>query len=103
MDSAPFLSATAKLFTISPEWVTMLAIMEIQVKLHGILRDTLPRAAKGQTRLTLLPGATVATAAAALGLKATVSVSVNGQQTTFDHVLQDNDELQFFKLIGGGK
>lgn len=76
--------------------------MEVQVTLHGILRDTLPRQAKGKTRLTLPEGATVADVLQKFGLKQRVSAAVGGLQVEHSHVLQDGDDLQLFRMIGGG-
>ena len=76
--------------------------MEINVALHGILRDLLPRSAKGKTTLILPAGATIADAVRQLNITRTVSAAVNGEETELDHVLQDGDTLQLFQLIGGG-
>jgi sulfur carrier protein ThiS len=76
--------------------------MKVNVTLHGILRDRLPRQAKGKTTLTLAPGATVANVMQELGLKQTVTAAVNGAQVETDYVLQDGDTLQMFRVVGGG-
>ena len=76
--------------------------MEVHLILHGILRDHLPRQAKGKTTLTLPEGATVADVLQKFGLKQTVSAAVGGLQVEHTHVLQDGDDLQLFRMIGGG-
>ena len=76
--------------------------MKINVALHGILRDHLPRAAKGKTTLMLSDGTTVAEAVRQLHITRSVSAAVNGEETELDHVLQNGDNLQLFQLIGGG-
>jgi sulfur carrier protein ThiS len=76
--------------------------MEIKVILHGVLRDHLPRQAKGKTTLTLPAGASVANVLEQLQLSSTVSAAVRGVQVEAGHPLQDGDEVQVFRMIGGG-
>jgi sulfur carrier protein ThiS len=76
--------------------------LEVQLTLHGILRDHLPRQAKGKTTLTLPTGATVADVLQQFTLKQNVSAAVAGVQVEPSHVLQDGDDLQLFRIIGGG-
>lgn len=76
--------------------------MNINITLHGILRDYLPRTAKGRATLTLPNGSTVADVVAQLEIKQTVSAVVNGVEIENKHILQDGDELQMFRLIAGG-
>ena len=76
--------------------------MNINITLHGILRDYLPRKAKGRATLTLPNGSTVADVVAQLEIKQTVSAVVNGVEIENKHILQDGDELQMFRLIAGG-
>lgn len=76
--------------------------MQIHLTLHGILRDYLPRPAKGKTTLTLPQGATIDDVRNQLKIKQTVSAAVGGVQVENSHVLQDGDDLQMFRMIGGG-
>ena len=76
--------------------------MEVQLTLHGILRDHLPRQAKGKTTLSLPEGATVADVLHQFKLKQSVSAAVSGVQVEPGHVLHDGDDLQLFRMIGGG-
>lgn len=76
--------------------------MEVHLTLHGILRDYLPRPAKGKTTLTLPEGATIEDVCEQLKIKQTVSAAVGGVQVENNHVLQDGDEVQMFRMIGGG-
>lgn len=76
--------------------------MQIHLTLHGILRDYLPRPAKGKTILTLPAGATIDDVRQQLKIKQTVSAAVGGAQVENNHVLQDGDDLQMFRMIGGG-
>ena len=76
--------------------------MEVKITLHGILRDYLPRQVKGRTNLTVPDGTSVADLVAQLDIKQTVSAVANGTEVETDYVLQDNDDLQLFRLIAGG-
>jgi sulfur carrier protein ThiS len=76
--------------------------MEIKLSLHGILRDYLPKQAKGQATLTLPDGATVADVVQQLKIKQNVSAVVNGVEVEQSHILQSGEELQLFRLIAGG-
>jgi len=76
--------------------------MQINLTLHGILRDYLPRKAKGKTTLTLPEGATIDDVIEQLEIKQTVTAAVDGAQVETSQVLQDGDELQMFRMVGGG-
>ena len=76
--------------------------MEVKLTLHGILRDYLPRQAKGKTTLALPANSTVADVAARLEIKQTITAAVKGVQVNLDYVLYDDDDLHLFRTIGGG-
>ena len=76
--------------------------MDVHVTLHGILRDYLPRAAKGKTTLTLLEGTTIDDLIKQFKIKQTVTAAIDGQQVESSHVLQEGDDVQMFRMIGGG-
>jgi len=76
--------------------------LDVNIKLHGILRDYLPKKAKGQTTLTVPEGTTISNIIEHLKIKQTVSAVVNGAETENSHTLQNGDELQMFRLIAGG-
>ena len=76
--------------------------MEINITLHGILRDYLPKKDKGRTTLAIPEGATINNIIEQLKIKQTVSAVVNGAETENSHTLQNGDELQMFRLIAGG-
>ena len=76
--------------------------MEINVTLHGILRDYLPRKAKGKTTLTLPEGTMVDAVVRQLKIKQNVSASVNGAEVENNHILQTGEELHLFRFIAGG-
>lgn len=76
--------------------------MEIEVTLHGILRDYLPRKAKGKTILELPEKATVDDVIRQLEIKQNVSAAVNGVEVQTSHTLQRGEELHLFRLIAGG-
>jgi len=76
--------------------------LEINLTLHGILRDYLPRQTKGKSTLTLAQGTTVAGVIEQLQIKQTVTAAVNGSQVETAYVLNNGDDLQMFRMIGGG-
>jgi sulfur carrier protein ThiS len=76
--------------------------LDVHVTLHGILRDYLPRAAKGKTTLTLLEGTTIDDLIKQFKIKQTVTAAIDGQQVESSHVLQEGDDVQMFRMIGGG-
>ncbi len=76
--------------------------MEIKLKLHGILRDYLPRQDKGKTTLELPDDATITDVAQQLKIKQNVSAAINGTEVETDHILQDGEELHLFRFIAGG-
>jgi sulfur carrier protein ThiS len=76
--------------------------MVINITLHGILRDYLPRQARGKTSLTLPAGTTIADVVAQLEIKQNVSAAVNGDEVDTSYVLQDGQGLDLFRLIAGG-
>ena len=67
--------------------------MEINLTLHGILRDCLPHQARGKTTLSLPPGTTVATVIEQLKIRQTVTAAVGGFQVENGYVLKDGDDL----------
>lgn len=77
--------------------------MKINLTLHGILRDYLPKEAKGKITLDMPAGATIADALQALDIDRTINGTVNGEEVETDHVLQDGDKVQLFRPIGGGR
>jgi len=77
--------------------------MEIKVTLHGILRDYLPRKAKGKTTLEVGNGTTISDVISRLNIKQNVSAAVNGAEVENDYVLQHGDDLQMFRFIAGGQ
>ncbi|MEM7347152.1 MAG: MoaD/ThiS family protein [Chloroflexota bacterium] len=76
--------------------------MEINLTLHGILRDYLPRKQKGKTTLTLAEGTTVADIVTQLKIKQNVSAAIDGNTVAKDYALQDGQHLNLFRLIAGG-
>ncbi len=76
--------------------------MEIKITLHGILRDYLPYQAKGKTTLTLPEGATINDVVRQLKIKQTVIAAIDGVRVDTTRLLQDGDDLQMFRMVGGG-
>jgi sulfur carrier protein ThiS len=76
--------------------------VDIKVTLHGILRDYLPRPAKGQTIVSLPAGTTVSEVVQRLQIKQNVSAAIAGVEVEQSQVLQEGDDLHLFRLIAGG-
>jgi molybdopterin converting factor small subunit len=77
--------------------------MQIHVRLHGILRDRLPREAKGWTTVTLGEGATVADLLAALALDGYLHVAANEAVIEdFSQPLGIDDQVDIFLPVAGG-
>jgi sulfur carrier protein ThiS len=77
--------------------------LEVNVHLHGILRDHLPPEAKGRAAIRLANGATVADLLTHLGIERRVIIALNGgQKPDKTHILQDGDQVSIYGIIGGG-
>ncbi len=76
--------------------------MKVKLILHGILRDYLPREAKGKTTLDLPDGATIEAVVRQLKIKQNVSAAVTGVEVENNHILQEGEELHLFRFIAGG-
>jgi thiamine biosynthesis protein ThiS len=78
--------------------------LQVNVHLHGILREHLPPEAKGRAILSLDDGATVGDLLAQLGIKRRVIVALNhNQEPDETYVLQDGDKVSIYTVIGGGQ
>jgi thiamine biosynthesis protein ThiS len=77
--------------------------LQVNVHLHGILRDHLPSDAKGRATINIEDGATVGDLLTQLGIERRVIVAINGnQKSNKTDILQDGDEVSVFRVIGGG-
>ena len=77
--------------------------MQVNVHLHGILRDHLPPEAKGRATMDLEDGATISDLITQLGIKRRVIIALNGNQKPENtHILDDGDQVSIFTVIGGG-
>lgn len=77
--------------------------MQVDVHLHGILRDHLPPDAKGRATINLEDGASVSDLLIQLGIKRRVIITRHGnQKLEKTHILQDGDQISIFTVIGGG-
>ena len=76
--------------------------MQVKLTLHGILRDYLPRQAKGKTTLELPDGITIDEIVQQLKIKQNVSAAVNGTEVETGRVLRDGEALHLFRFIAGG-
>ena len=77
--------------------------MQIKVVLYATLREKLPRENKGVAMLEIPQGSTINDMLVKLNIDALVKCSVNGEITRDNkRVLNDGDEVQVFRPIGGG-
>ena len=77
--------------------------MQVNVHLHGILRDHLPPEEKGRATINLEDGATISDLITQLGIKRRVIIALNGNQKPENtHILDDGDQVSIFTVIGGG-
>ena len=77
--------------------------MNVQVRLHGVLRDKLPAETKGRTAVALPDEARIQDLLDKLGVKGHLQTAVN------DHLiddwqtpLQDGDKVEVFRPAAGG-
>jgi sulfur carrier protein ThiS len=77
--------------------------VNIHLQLFSILRDKLPKEARGETMLDLGDGATVADLLHRLDIQRNVVVSVNDvHEPDKARVLQEGDDIKIFSSVGGG-
>lgn len=77
--------------------------MKVQLELFSILREKLPREARGQTVLELSDGATVADIVRELDITGNIVVSVNDlHDPERSRKLNDGDNVKMFSSVGGG-
>jgi len=77
--------------------------MKVQLELFSILREKLPREARGQTVLELSEGATVADIVTRLDITGNIVVSVNDiHDPQRSRALNDGDNVKMFSSVGGG-
>ncbi len=77
--------------------------MRVKVVLHSVLRERLPREARGRAELDLPADSSVADAVRELGIAFRVTAAVNRQlEPDAQRVLAAGDELELFPPAGGG-
>jgi len=77
--------------------------MVIKILLYSVLREKLPPEKHGRTQLELPVEATVADVIAALEIPSNVVFSVNDKlECNIQRVLNDGDEIRFFRQSTGG-
>jgi len=77
--------------------------MQVKAVLFSVFRDKLPRENRGRTTLELSEGSSIQDALVALDIQIFAIVSVNGKiEQDFTTILQNGDEIQVFRPIGGG-
>ena len=78
-------------------------MMNVQLELYSVLREKLPREARGETVLELSDGATVADIMHMLDITGNVVVSVNDvHDPERTKTLKDGDNVKMFSAVGGG-
>ncbi len=78
-------------------------MITIHVRLLGMLRDKLPREAKGRASLELPDGATVADLLAQLELRGHLQVAINDTIVeNEDTPLRSGDQVEIFRPAAGG-
>lgn len=77
--------------------------LEIHLQLYSILREKLPKEAKGRAILQLDQGTTLQDLLDELGIARRVVISVNDtHETDKSRQLQDGDEVKVFSSVSGG-
>jgi sulfur carrier protein ThiS len=77
--------------------------LQIKVVLFSIFREKLPAEAHGKTTLDLPERSTIDDLLARLDIQIHAVCALNGQiERDFSKTLQDGDEIQVFRPIGGG-
>lgn len=77
--------------------------MKVHLQLFSILRDKLPKEARGETTLDLGEGATVRDLLHTLDIQRNVVVSINNvHEPDKARVLYDGDDIKIFSSVGGG-
>ena len=78
-------------------------MMKIHLQLYSILREKLPREARGEATLDLRDGATVSDLLQTLDIHRNVVISVNDvHEPDKSRVLSDGDDVRIFSSVGGG-
>ena len=78
-------------------------MIDIHIRLYGLLRDRLPAEARGRTRLSLPGGSTVQDVLQRLEIRRLVSFTVNGEvELQESHPLSDGDKVEIFRPSAGG-
>ena len=77
--------------------------MNVQLELYSVLREKLPREARGEAVLDLQDGATVADIMQMFEITGNVVVSVNDvHDPERSKQLKDGDNVKMFSAVGGG-
>ena len=77
--------------------------MEIHLQLYSILREKLPKGAKGRAVMQIDEGATLADLLKELNIERRVVISVNdNHESDKSRQLKDGDDVKIFSSISGG-
>jgi len=78
-------------------------MIQLHLRLHGILRERLPAEAKGRAILTFPEETTITAVLDELSLHRHIQVAVNEEiEDNLDRKLQDGDRLEIFRPSAGG-
>lgn len=78
-------------------------MIQIHVRLHGILREKLPGEANGRASLAFPEHSTITAVLNELSLHRHIQVAINDEiEDNLDTLLQDGDRLDIFRPSAGG-
>jgi sulfur carrier protein ThiS len=78
-------------------------MIQVRVVLYSVFREKLPREAHGRTTLEMPEGSTIQSVLDHLDIHIHALCSINGVLVyDFSRTLQNGDELQLFRPVGGG-
>jgi sulfur carrier protein ThiS len=78
-------------------------MIQLYVRLHGILRDRLPPERRGRVTMTLPQKTTIAAVLEELALHRHIQVAVNDKiEENLSRQLRDGDHLDIFRPSAGG-
>ena len=78
-------------------------MIQVHIRLHGVLRDKLPVEARGKTDLALPESSTVQDLLEYFKVQNLVTVAVNDEvEIDAAHRLNDGDRVEMFRVGGGG-
>lgn len=78
-------------------------MMKVQLHLYSVLRDKLPKEARGHVQLDLEEGVSLSDLLEQLEIPRRVVISVNGKhETDLNRCMADGDDIHVFSSVSGG-